>query len=154
MTRESERDGAAGARRVIDHMLRNDAFTTWLGAELVEVGIGRCTLGMTVRAEMVNGFGVAHGGIAYSFADSAMAFACNGSGRVTVALDTAMSYPAAVHVGDRLVAVAQQESSTSRLAFYRVEVKNQDAIIVALFRGTVYRTQRMHEVESSEQAHD
>ncbi len=141
---------ARDARQVIDHMLANDAFTRWLGAGLVEVGIGRCTLRMTVRDEMVNGFGVAHGGIAYSLADSAMAFACNGSGRVTVALDTSMSYPAAVLVGDELVAVAEEESHTSRLGFYRVVVKKQDDTIVALFRGTVYRTQRMHDLESRE----
>ncbi len=115
--------------RVVDHMLANDAFTSWLGAEVVQVGIGLCTLRMTVRAEMVNGFGVAHGGIAYSFADSAMAFACNSAGRVTVALDTSMSYPAAVQVGDQLIA---------------------DDTIVGLFRGTVYRTQRMHDLDSPE----
>ena len=99
---------------------------------------------------MVNGFGVAHGGIAYSFADSAMAFACNGTGRVTVALDTSMSYPAAVLVGDTLVAIAEEESATSRLAFYKVMVRKQDDTIVALFRGTVYRTQRMHDLTSSD----
>ena len=138
---------ASSARMVIDHMLANDGFTQWLGAELIDAGVGHCTLRMKVRAEMVNGFGVAHGGIAYSFADSAMAFACNGSGRVTVALDTSMSYPATVLVGDELLAVAQEEATTSRLAFYRVVVKKQDETVVGLFRGTVYRTQRMHEVE-------
>ena len=146
----AERISAASVRAVVDHMLVHDAFTRWLGAELVEVAIGSCTLRMTVRDEMVNGFGVAHGGIVYSFADSAMAFACNGGGRVTVALDTSMSYPAAVLVGDQLVAVAEEESATSRLAFYRVVVRKQDDTIVALFRGTVYRTQRMHDVTSSE----
>ena len=143
-------DAARRARLVIDHMLANDGFTRWLGAELIVAGVGHCTLRMTVRDEMVNGFGVAHGGIAYSLADSAMAFACNGAGRVTVALDTSMSYPAAVLVGDELVAVAQEESSTSRLAFYRVDVTKQDEAIVGLFRGTVYRTQRVHDVESHE----
>lgn len=147
---ESEEMSETKARAVIDHMLAHDAFTRWLGAEIVEVAIGRCTLRMTVRDEMVNGFGVAHGGIAYSFADSAMAFACNGAGRVTVALDTTMSYPAAVMVGDQLVAVAEEESATSKLAFYRVVVRKQDDTIVALFRGTVYKTQRMHDVTSSE----
>ena len=149
MTR-TEKPRAASVQEVVDHMLVHDAFTRWLGAEVVEVAIGRCTLRMTVRDEMVNGFGVAHGGIAYSFADSAMAFACNGAGRVTVALDTSMSYPAAVMVGDQLVAVAEEESATSKLAFYRVVVRKQDDTIVALFRGTVYRTQRRHDVTSSE----
>ena len=143
-------DSARSARAVIDRMLANDGFTRWLGAELIDAGDGHCTLRMRVRDEMVNGFGVAHGGIAYSLADSAMAFACNGSGRVTVALDTSMSYPAAVLVGDELVAVAQEESTTSRLAFYRVVVRKRDEAIVGLFRGTVYRTQRVHDAESHE----
>ena len=137
------------SRAVVDHMLEHDAFTRWLGAELLDVAIGRCTLHMTVRDEMVNGFGVAHGGIAYSFADSAMAFACNGAGRVTVALDTSMSYPAAVMVGDQLVAVAEEESATSKLAFYRVNVRNQDDVLVGIFRGTVYKTQKQHDVTSN-----
>ena len=141
---------SAAASTVIEHMLASDAFTRWLGAEVVSVRAGFCTLRMTVRDEMVNGFGVAHGGIAYSFADSAMAFACNSAGRVTVALDTSMSYPAAIHVGDQLLAVAEEESATSRLAFYRVTVRRSDDTTVALFRGTVYRTQRMHDVNSSD----
>jgi acyl-CoA thioesterase len=147
---EADEAATTAALGVINHMLAHDAFTRWLGAEVINVAIGRCTLRMTVRDEMVNGFGVAHGGIAYSFADSAMAFACNGDGRVTVALDTSMSYPAAVVVGDQLVAIAEEESATSRLAFYKVVVRKQDDTIVALFRGTVYRTQRMHHLTSRE----
>ena len=92
---------------------------------------------------MVNGFHVAHGGIAYSLADSAMAFACNTREHVTVAVDNAMSYPAPVFVGDELIAIAEEESATGKLAFYRVTVRRGDEI-VALFRGTVYRTRRMH----------
>ena len=147
---EADESAETVARGVISHMLAHDAFTRWLGAEVVDVTLGRCTLRMTVRDEMVNGFGVAHGGIAYSFADSAMAFACNGSGRVTVALDTSMSYPAAVMVGDELVAVAEEESATSKLAFYRVNVRNQHDALVGIFRGTVYKTQRLHDLTSNE----
>ena len=147
---EADEAAQTAARGVVNYMLAHDAFTRWLGAEVVDVAIGRCTLRMTVRDEMVNGFGVAHGGIAYSFADSAMAFACNGSGRVTVALDTSMSYPAAVMVGDELVAVAEEESATSKLAFYRVNITNQNAALVGIFRGTVYKTQRLHDVTSND----
>jgi uncharacterized domain 1 len=147
---ESDEAADTVARGAVTRMLAHDAFTRWLGAEVIDVGIGRCTLRMTVRDEMVNGFGVAHGGIAYSFADSAMAFACNGSGRVTVALDTSMSYPAAVMVGDELIGVAEEESATSKLAFYRVNVRNQHGALVGIFRGTVYRTQRLHDVTSND----
>lgn len=93
---------------------------------------------------MVNGFGVSHGGIVYAFADSAMAFACNSSEHVTVAVDNQISYPAAAHAGDELVAVAEEESRGGRLGFYRVVVRNQHNIVVALFRGTVYRTSTLH----------
>ena len=96
---------------------------------------------------MLNGFGVAHGGIAFSLADSAMAFACNSTGRVTVAVDNSVSYPAAIRLDDELVAIAEEESATDRLAFYRVTVRRGDSV-VALFRGTVYRTQSIYEIES------
>ena len=128
---------------IVSLMMARDAFTRWLGAELVSARAGQCTLRMRVREEMLNGFGVAHGGIAFSLADSAMAFACNASEHVTVAVDNAVSYPAAIQLADELVAVAEEESATNRLAFYRVTV-TRGATVVALFRGTVYRTKRLH----------
>jgi acyl-CoA thioesterase len=127
----------------IDVMLERDAFSQWLGAELVEVDRGHCVLRMHVRGDMVNGFGVAHGGIVYSLADSAMAFACNSGEHVTVAVDNSVSYPAPVHVGDELVATADEASSSSTLAYYRATVRRGDTV-VALFRGTVYRTRQLH----------
>ena len=128
---------------IVALMMARDAFTRWLGAELVSARAGQCTLRMRVREEMLNGFGVAHGGIAFSLADSAMAFACNASEHVTVAVDNAVSYPTAIQLADELVAVAEEESATNRLAFYRVTV-TRGATVVALFRGTVYRTKRLH----------
>jgi acyl-CoA thioesterase len=128
-------------------MLARDAFSRWLGVELLDVGEGRCTLRMVVREDMVNGFGVAHGGIAFSLADSAMAFAANGGESITVAVDNSVSYPAAIRAGDELTADARQESSSRRLAYYAVTVRKQDDSLVALFRGTVYRTTRPHTIE-------
>lgn len=128
-------------------MLRRDAFSAWLGVELVAVGPGACTLRMRVRDEMVNGFGVCHGGVTYAFADSALAFASNTHGTITVSVENAIAYPAAVRAGDVLTAVAAEESATNRLAFYRVVVRNQDEATVALFRGTVYRTAKELRVE-------
>ena len=147
MMNAGEESLAELAEAVVASMLARDAFTRWLGAELVAVRPGHCSLRMRVREDMVNGFGVAHGGIAFSLADSAMAFACNSTGRVTVAVDNSVSYPAAIRLDDELVAIAEEESATNRLAFYRVSVRRQDDTIVALFRGTVYRTQRLHETE-------
>jgi acyl-CoA thioesterase len=95
---------------------------------------------MRVREEMVNGFGVSHGGIVYSLADSALAFAANTHGRVTVAIENSITYPQPVRVGDELAAVAEEEGASNRLAYFRVTVRRQDGAVVGLFRGTVYKT--------------
>jgi acyl-CoA thioesterase len=128
------------AERVVAAMLAKDAFSRWLGISVLEVRPRFAAVRMTVRAEMVNGFGVSHGGIAYSVADSALAFASNTHGRVTMSIENAMAYPAPVRVGDVLTATAEEESASRRLGYYRVTVRRQDDAIVGLFRGTVYRT--------------
>jgi len=132
------------AERVAARMLATDALSRWLGLEIVDIAPRRCTCRMTVRPEMVNGFGVAHGGIVFSFADSAFAFACNTHGNVTVAVDNTITYPAAIHPGDVLTAVAEEEAASNRLGYYRVVVTNPSGRIVALFKGTAYRTSRPH----------
>ena len=132
------------AERVVARMLEQDALSRWLGLEVVAVAPRRSTCRMTVRAEMVNGFGVAHGGIVFALADSAFAFACNTHGRVTVSVENSITYPAPIHPGDVLTAVAEEEAASNRLAYYRVEVRNQADELVASFRGTAYRTSRPH----------
>lgn len=132
------------AERVLARMLEGDALSGWLGLEVQAIAPGRCTCRMVVRPEMVNGFGVSHGGIVFSFADSAFAFACNTHGRVTVAVDNSITYPAAIHPGDVLTAVAEEEAASNRLGYYRVVVRNQHGAIVASFRGTAYRTSKPH----------
>lgn len=132
------------AERVVESMLVTDALSRWLGLEVVSIAPARATCRMTVRDEMVNGFGVAHGGIVFSFADSAFAFACNTHGRVTVAVDNSITYPAAIHPGDVLTAVAEEEASSNRLGYYKVHVTNQHGAVVALFKGTAYKTSRPH----------
>lgn len=127
------------ATRVVDAMFNNDAFSQWLGIERVEDGAGRSVLRMTVRPEMTNGFGVAHGGITFSFADSAFAFASNSHGRKSVSIETSISHTVAVHPGDVLVATAVEEHLSNKIANYRVTVTNQDGVVVALFKGIVYR---------------
>jgi acyl-CoA thioesterase len=85
---------------VINHMLKNDRFSEWLGIEVLEFAEGSCKISMTVRDEMMNGFNIAHGGIAFSFADSALAIASNGYNKLSVALETSMSFTAPVKTGD------------------------------------------------------
>ena len=132
------------AERVVARMLEHDEFSRWLGIEVTHVAPEAATVRMTVRPEMVNGFGVCHGGIAFSLADSALAFASNTHGRVTVSIENSIRYPAPIVPGDVLTAAAVQESATRRLAFFNVNVTKQDGGIVGLFRGTVYRTSRDH----------
>jgi acyl-CoA thioesterase len=141
--REEEKEQAL-AEAVVRHLLARDAFSRWLGVEVLEIAPRRCVCRLVVRAEMVNGFGVAHGGIAYALADSALAFACNTHGRVTMAVANNIGYPAVVQAGDVLIATAREESSSSRLGFYSVAVCNEAGTVVAVFRGTVYRTKKEH----------
>lgn len=128
------------AERVVKTMMERDAFSRWLGITVRTVRPRGATITMTVRPEMVNGFGVSHGGIVYSLADSALAFASNSQGCVTVSIENSITYPFPVQVGDELTAIADEESATNRLGFYRVTVQRKDGETVALFRGTVYRT--------------
>jgi acyl-CoA thioesterase len=121
-------------------MLAADAFSRWLGIRVLAVAPRQATVAMRVREEMVNGFGVSHGGIVYSLADSALAFAANTHGRVTVAIENSITYPQPVRVGDELTAVAEEEGASNRLAYFRVTVRRQDGAVVGLFRGTVYKT--------------
>lgn len=141
VTTEQER-----AERIVQGMTSRDGFSAWLGIEIVAVGPASCTLRMKVRRDMLNGFGVCHGGVTYSLADSALAFASNGHGTITMSVNNSISYPVTVHESDVLTAVAKQESAGNRIAFYNVEVRNQNDIAVAHFRGTVYRTSKEHQV--------
>jgi acyl-CoA thioesterase len=99
---------------------------------------------MTVRPEMVNGFGVCHGGIAFSLADSALAFASNTHGRLTVSIENSIRYPAPIMPGDVLTATAVELSAGRRLAYFDVTVRKGNGDVVGLFTGTVYRTSRDH----------
>jgi acyl-CoA thioesterase len=135
-------DADLRARETVERMLVTDAFSRWLGVEVLEVAVGRAVLRMTVRPEMVNGFGTGHGGIVFAFADSALAFCTNSDGTISVALDCTISYPAAVRPGDVLIATGVRETTTNKIGFASVTVRNQDDVVVGHFRGTVYRTHK------------
>lgn len=137
------------AERVVRAMMARDAFSQWLGIEILEIGPRRSTCRMMVRDEMVNGFGVTHGGIAFSLADSAFAFACNTGGKVTVSIENSITYPAPIHAGDVLTAVAREDAASGRLGYYSAEVTNQRGDVVALFRGTAFKTTRDHLISDS-----
>ena len=130
------------ANKIVDKMLAEDKFSEWLGIQKIKVEQGHCILKMKIRNEMVNGFGIAHGGIAFSFADSALAFASNAHGRISVALECSISYSVSVKVNDVLTATAEEFALTNKTGVYLITVSNQENEKVAFFKGTVYRTNK------------
>lgn len=132
------------AQKVVEKMMSKDAFSRWLGIEVADIKPGYVELQMVVRKEMVNGFNVSHGGIVFSLADSALAFASNSYGRVALALENDISYLEKVKAGDHLIARTEELSRGNRIGVYNVEVLNQDEDSVATFRGTVLRTKEQH----------
>ncbi|MFM7235049.1 MAG: hotdog fold thioesterase [Flavobacteriales bacterium] len=132
--------------RIVDAMYNKDPMSQWLGIERLQDGPGVSVLRMTVRKEMLNGFSIAHGGIAYCLADSALAFASNAHGIQAVSIETAISHVAQAREGDVLTTRVTEKSVTTRTGLYHVDVLNQDGKVIAYFKGTVFRTGRLWEV--------
>lgn len=130
-------------------MLQNDAFSQWMGIEVLESDPGYCKLSIKVREEMTNGFGVCHGGITFSFADSALAFASNSRDSISLALENNINFTKKVSVGDTLIAETEELQNGRTIGTYKVRISNQDEELVAEFRGTVYRTGKSHELPKS-----
>lgn len=122
-------------------MLSQDAFSQWLGIEILECEIGRCRVALTIRQDMLNSMGKAHGGISYSLADTAFGFAANTHGKYAVSIETSINHIEALEAGDRLVAESVIEKVNNKLGFNIIEVK-RGGELVALFKGVVYRTQK------------
>jgi acyl-CoA thioesterase len=128
------------ASRIIDQMMEKDHFSQWLGIVRVDEREGYCQLQMTVRPEMCNGFGIAHGGITYSLADSALAFASNSRGRHALSVETSISHIRPLQPGDGIIATATEASLGNGIAIYEVRVEHAETgELAALFKGTVYR---------------
>lgn len=129
-------------QQVFEKMFKDDTYSQWLGIRLLEVAEGTAHLQMTVRSDMLNGFGVAHGGITYGLADSAFAFACNSFNRLSLSIETSITHAAAVRPGDILTAEAQLVTQSNKIGTFSVLVKNQEMEIVAVFKGICYRTDK------------
>ena len=130
------------AKAVVAKMMKDDLFSQWLGIEVLEIKEGYSKLRMTVRPEMINGFAIVHGGIAFSLADSAFAFACNNRNVLSVALDTAINFLKPVHPGDVLTAEAKELHNGKSTGLYHVTITNQNEHVVAMFKGTCFRTNK------------
>ena len=128
------------AQDVVNKMMLDDRFSQWLGIEVIEIREGYSRIQMTVRPEMLNGLGIVHGGVAFSLADSAFAFACNNRNNLSVALDTSINFIKPVHVDDVLIAEATEVHNGKTTGLYQIRVVNQHDHLVALFKGTCFRT--------------
>lgn len=128
------------ATKVVDKMIDQDLFSQWLGVKVLEIREGYSRIQMMVREEMVNGFGIVHGGITFSLADSAFAFACNNRNNLSVALDVTITFTKAVNVGDLLTAEAKEMHNGKNTGVYLITVTNQNHEQAALFKGTCFRT--------------
>ena len=129
-------------QEVVSHMMANDLFSQLLGIEILDVKEGYSKIKITVRKEMINGFGIVHGGIAFALSDSAFAFACNNRNFLSVALDTSINFLKPVNVGDILIAEAKELHNGKSTGLYQVTVANQFDHTVAIFKGTCFRTNK------------
>lgn len=130
------------AKRIVDHLMKADSFSRWMNVQVVEIKDGYAKLSLTIKEEMLNGFGIVHGGIIFSLADSAFAFACNSNGKLTLALDVNISFLKSAKKDETLIAIAEKINSTRKTGLYLVKILNQQNELVALFKGTSYKTDK------------
>lgn len=135
-------DNNTKAQEIVKTMMELDQFSNWMGVKIIDIKEGYSKIEMLVRNNMLNAFGIAHGGITFALADSAFAFACNSNGKITVALDVSISFPKTAKEGDILTAEAKRVSNTNKTGLYLIEVTNQHQQLVALFKGTCYKTEK------------
>lgn len=125
-------------KEIVDQMMAGDAFSCWLGINVVELDKGYSKLQMTIRDSMVNGFNISHGGITYSLSDSALAFASNSYGKHCVSIETSISHTRPAKIGDVLTAECIELNRGKTIGIYQVKITNQEKKIVSLFKGTVH----------------
>ena len=135
----------SNAEKIVAEMMAKDTFSQWLGIEVLEVKEGFAKIKMVVRKEMLNGHLVAHGGISFSLADSAFAFASNSHGQKAVSIETSINHIKPIFEGDELVATAEKESTSKSLGQYIVRVTRGEEL-VGLFKGVVFRKQEQWDV--------
>jgi acyl-CoA thioesterase len=127
---------------IISEIFERDVASASLGMKLVEHGIGHAIVSMMVRKDMLNGFGVMHGGLMFSLADTAFAMACNDGKAVTVTSGADISFLRSVGPGQSLIAVATERSQSGRSGIYDVTVRDETGMTVAEFRGRSRTTDR------------
>lgn len=123
------------AKQCAATMWSGDKASRALGMKVEIRELGSATAHMQVRDDMLNGFGVCHGGMLFALADTAFAFACNAYNRTTFAASASIEFLRPAKLGDSLRAVASEEHRGRRSGYYVVRIDNQDGEVVALFRG-------------------
>ncbi len=124
-------------KQIVEKMMSKDAFSIWLGVKVLNIKLGTCTLQCSIKDDMLNGFEILHGGISYSLADSALAFAANSYGFQCVSIETSISHTRPAKIGDTLIATCTEINRGKRIGIYEVRVENQDKKLIAYFKGTV-----------------
>lgn len=127
------------AAAVSAQLQRDDKYAALLGIEPLAVAPGSAEVRMTVRDNMLNGYGICHGGLIFTLADTAFAHACNSYNIATVAAGCSIEYLAPAHSGDTLVATAEQRGQSGRQGIFDIAIRNQHGDTVALFRGRSHR---------------
>lgn len=121
-------------QQVLAKMLETDAFSQWLGLVVDEIGEGYCRLHYTVKPDMLNGFGIVHGGVVFSASDSAFAFACNSHGRVALALDVSITFTKSAKEDEVLTVEAKEVHLGNKTSVYDIITKNEHGVIIAIFK--------------------
>lgn len=129
------------ARKIAKQMYKHDAFCRFLGIKIISVDPGFCKVRMKVKASMLNCHNVAHGGISYTLADTALGYASNTRGKKSLSLETSISHIVAIKDGDMISASAEEIFLSNKIGVYNISVTNQNNVKVALFKGTVYRSE-------------
>jgi acyl-CoA thioesterase len=139
------------AQAVSQVMYANDDASRLLGIKIIESRQGYARLSMIVKKEMTNGLDICHGGLIFTLADSAFAYACNSANKATVAAGCNIDFMAPGAIGDELIAVARERSRAGRTGIYDVEINNQNGDLIALFRGKSYQIKGQVIPQSGEQ---
>lgn len=126
--------------KILQQMLEKDTFSNWLGLKVIDFREGYCKLRYVIRDEMLNGHGGVHGGIIFSAADSAFAFACNSQNIISVALDVHITFVRYAKTGDELIVEARELHLGNKISVYEISTKNKAGELIAQFKGTAYRT--------------
>jgi len=133
MTQEKNNDHQA--LDIARHLLSQEGTGPAWGIEILSASPGKAAIAMTLKPKMLNGFGTAHGGVIFAFADTAFAYACNSRNIVSVAQQASISFLSPANNGEKLMAVASEEALSGRSGVYRVEVLGEDGRTIALFQG-------------------